>query len=247
MFDKKRCIENIYALAKEKNIMIRELEEAGGVSIGYLSRIKKDAVGTISVELLDSIADQLGVSLDYLVNCSKDEMSPNEQIVYGFLEKLLRMTVSGKLEWFSETVEMLNRQDASGIKNPFMNAYEKYSEEKNSWVTALLYYKSSLYNEGSVMICGNSWHAVLPNGGSVYLNCVDYLDGEDASKYVAKGVIEVYLYSGDIKPVCSTYYAGEQLKKAVWSLWNAVLSSPSRLALSEDTVSLMQDLIDMEI
>ena len=53
MFDKKRCIENIYTIAKEKNIKIGDLEEKAGVSKGYLSRInKEDSSSVPGVDLI---------------------------------------------------------------------------------------------------------------------------------------------------------------------------------------------------
>ena len=41
MYDKARCLNNIYALAKERGIKIGDLEESAGVSKGYLSRVAK--------------------------------------------------------------------------------------------------------------------------------------------------------------------------------------------------------------
>ena len=41
MYDKARCLNNIYALAKERGIKIGDLEESAGVSRGYLSRVAK--------------------------------------------------------------------------------------------------------------------------------------------------------------------------------------------------------------
>ena len=79
MYDKTRCLNNIYALAKERGIKIGDLEESAGVSRGYLSRVAKpDYQGSPPIEMLDAVAKQLGVGIDYLVNYSPDAFSESE-------------------------------------------------------------------------------------------------------------------------------------------------------------------------
>ena len=73
MYEKSRCIANIYDVAKKKNIKIGDLEESCGVSRGYLSRVNKpDYIGSPSIEVLDAIAARLGVGLDYIVSFDKN-------------------------------------------------------------------------------------------------------------------------------------------------------------------------------
>ena len=89
MFDKTRCINNIYSLAKERGIKIGDLEEGSGMSKGYLSRVAKpDYQGSPSIEMLDAVARQLGVGIDFLVNFDPDTLSENEQFVMKFVDKL---------------------------------------------------------------------------------------------------------------------------------------------------------------
>ncbi len=250
MFDKKRCIDNIYALAKQKNIKIGDLEEAGGVSKGYLSRInKEDSTSSPSIELLDSISRQFGVGIDFLVNYSQDKLSPNEQFVYKFIDKLMCMTTAGKLEWLVETSSVLKAEDDSEVSNPLVGVTKNYSDEADEWYDCHVY-RSAIYEEGGVEIGGACYHANIKGGAIVYLNCCTYTIPDDNSRYSSysyeKGVIEVYIMKLGVHPICSTFYVTDELKKAVKDLYASAASTPSKIALSRNTKSIMQNMINMQ-
>lgn len=250
MFDKKRCIETIYALAKQKNIRIGDLEEAGGVSKGYLSRInKEDSTSSPSIELLDSIARQLGVGIDFLVNYSTETLSPNEQFVMQFIDKLMRMTVAGKVEWLVETSTILNAEDDTEAANPLVSLTKEYSDDINAWYDCHVY-RSAIYEDGGADVSGACYHALITGGSTVYLNCVTYSVPKDGDRYSSwdheKGVIEVYLIRGGIQPICSTFYVADELKKAVKDLYSAAASAPSKIALGSTARAAMQSLLNLK-
>ena len=250
MFDKSRCIGTIYALAKEKGIKIGDLEETAGVSKGYLSRInKEDSTSSPSIELLDSISRQLGVGIDYLVNFSHDTLSPNEQFVMQFIDKQMRMTMAGKLEWLVETSTILNAEDDTEVENPLVSLTKNYSDEANVWYDCHVY-RSAIYEEGGADVSGACYHASITGGATVYLNCVTYSIPSEGGRFSSwnheQGVIEVYLIRNGVQPICSTYYVAEELKKAVKDLYAAAASTPSKIALSHNTRSVMQSLINMK-
>ena len=86
MFEKAVCIDNIYALAKDKGLKIGDMEEKAGASKGYLSRLNKEGNTAVPpIDFLNSIADQLGVSLDFLVNYKKDQLTEGEDFLLKFL------------------------------------------------------------------------------------------------------------------------------------------------------------------
>lgn len=249
MFDKKRCIDTIYALAKKKNIKIGDLEEAGGVSKGYLSRInKEDSTSSPSIELLDSISRKLGVGIDFLVNYAHDTLTPNEQLVYQFIDKLMRMTVAGKLEWLVETSSVLNAEDDTSVDNPLVSLTKNYSDDANVWYDCHVY-RSAIYDEGGVEVSGACYHAAITGGATIYLNYCTYSIPNKGGRYSSwddeKGVIEVYMIRNGIQPICSTYYVADELKKAVRDLYEAAASTPSKIALSHNTKSVMQSMINM--
>lgn len=249
MFDKKRCIETIYALAKQKNIRIGDLEEAGGVSKGYLSRInKEDSTSSPSIELLDSISRQLGVGIDFLVNYSTETLSPNEQFVMQFIDKLMRLTLAGKVEWLVETSTVLNAENDAEVANPLVSVTKNFSDDANVWYDCHVYH-SAIYEDGGVDVSGACYHASITGGATVYLNSVTYNVPKVGDRYSSwdyeEGVIEVYLFRDGVQPICSTFYVADELKKAVKDLYSAAASAPSKIALGSRARAAMQSLLNL--
>lgn len=235
MYDKARCLNNIYSLAKERGIRIGDLEESAGVSRGYLSRVAKpDYQGSPPIEMLDAVAKQLGVGIDYLVNYSPDAFSESERFVMRFIDKLARQTEAGKLEWLYETEATLTAEDDSRVDNPLVRPVRKQQKDTHE-------YRSAIY-EKDATVSGTCYHAKLPNTqAQVWLNKVTY-HGTPRNAYlenVTRDVIEVYLTDPGVQPICSTYYVSEELKNAVNTLYLQAASSPSRIALPQAVRSTM--------
>lgn len=99
-YNRAYCIENIFVLAKEKNIKIGELENAAGVSSGYLSRLKKEGnESNPSIDILCAIADKLDVSIDSLVSKRLSVLSPEERYMLEFLNKMIKNTEDENIWW----------------------------------------------------------------------------------------------------------------------------------------------------
>jgi transcriptional regulator with XRE-family HTH domain len=235
MYDKARCLNNIYALAKERGIKIGDLEESAGVSKGYLSRVAKpDYQGSPPIEMLDAAAKQLGVGIDYLVNYSPDAFSESEQFVMRFIDKLARQTEAGKLEWLYETEATLTAEDDSRVDNPLVRPVRKQQKDTHE-------YRSAIY-EKAATVSGTCYHAKLPHTqAQVWLNKVTYhgTPRNACLENVTRDVIEVYLTDPGVQPICSTYYVSEELKNAVNTLYLQAASSPSRIALPQAVRSTM--------
>lgn len=248
MFDKKRCIENIYALAKAKGLKIGDLEEKAGVSKGYLSRInKEDSTSIPAVDLLASIADQLGVGIDLLVNYPIGTMSPNEEFVYQFIDKLITATTSGKMEWIQETMGVLRADTNAPVKNPLVFVTKNYSDEVDVWYDTHDY-TSGFFSEGSTEIIGDCYYASLPgSNATVFINSVRYFIPKEGGRFSSTesfDAIEVYLVTNGVKPICTTYYVCDEIKKAVKDLYTAVSSAPSHIGLEHNTKAVMKSFMD---
>ncbi len=241
MFDKTRCINNIYALAKEKGIKIGDLEEGSGMSKGYLSRVAKpDYQGSPSIEMLDAVARQLGVGIDFLVNFDPEALSANEQFVMQFVDKLSTLTEAEKMEWLYETMGTLNAEDDSEVDNPLVSVTKQYSDDFDRWYDTHEY--SSAIYDNYVTVSGTCYHAQLPTSHAhVYLNMVTYHNTPRNEKLENKAydIIEMYLVEKTVQPICSTYYVSEELKNAVSNLYQMISSVPSKIALSQSARSTM--------
>ena len=247
MFNKKLCIENIYALAKTKGIRIGDLEEKAGVSKGYLSRINRDDSTSIpTIDLLASIADQLGVGIDFLVNYPIGAMTPNEDLVYQFIDKLIVATYTNKVDWIIESQGVLCAENNEPVENPLVTVTKNYSVDADLWYDTHSY-TSGLFNEGHAEINGNCYHAVLPtSGATVYLNSVRYHLKKESGAFVTgtSDVIEVYIVSKSLKPICSSYYVCGNLSKAIEELYRTVSTFSSHIGLENTTKNIMKDFIE---
>ena len=248
MYEKRRCLENIYSLAKLKNIKIGDLEEQAGVSKGYLSRInKEDSTSSPTVELLDSIARQLGVGIDYLVNFSHEDLTPNEQLVFQFIDKLTRMTLSGKLEWLMETRAILTADNADNVVNPLVSIMKERDNEGEVYDTHV--YSSAILDDGNARVSGPCYYAKVKGGATIFLNLVTYTVPNESARFgyvEEKGIVEVYLHSGTVQPICSTFYVADDIKKAVDNLYEAASSTPSKISLTKESQSIMRTLINSD-
>ena len=246
MFDKKRCIDNIYSLVKAKGLKIGDIEENAGVSKGYLSRInKEDNTSSPTIEVLASIAEQLGVGIDYLVNFPQELLTPNEQFVFKFIDRLNEQTITGKLDWEVESASILSAETDTEVDNPLVSVTTRYSQEfERDYQTHE--YSSQLYS-GNVTVSGNCYHTILPDRKTtVYINAVTYQipnNDEYNTFNTTDRQIEIYIVHRGVRPVCSTFYLRAELKTAVESLYDAVSSSPSHIGLSQDTKEIMQSFL----
>ena len=89
-FNKALCIQNIRYLLSKKDVRLGDIERASGNYPGYLSRLEKpDNTTDPSIEFLMNAAEMLGVGLDELTKGKMEELSPNEEMLVAFLERLL--------------------------------------------------------------------------------------------------------------------------------------------------------------
>ena len=106
MFDKKRCIANIYQLAKEQGIKIGDLEKKAGTSAGYLSRINKDDNNSSpSIDFIAAVAMVLGVTVDALIKNDYTTPTATEKYLLDFIDTLLSRTNADELDWKKHKLE----------------------------------------------------------------------------------------------------------------------------------------------
>lgn len=109
MFNKQLLAQNIKYLAVIKGKKLGELEAEAHVSPGYLSRMFKseDCSGSPLMDLLMYASEIFSISADSLLNVNLQSLSPNEQFLNTFFEKLLKDSCNGTLVWTLETKNAL--------------------------------------------------------------------------------------------------------------------------------------------
>lgn len=94
-------IKNIYTLADSQHIPIKDVEKNAGLSVGYLSRLKRDEEGgnKLPVGTLKKIADILNVALDTLLFTDIATVNVEGVEIIKFLDRLSADTAQGILGW----------------------------------------------------------------------------------------------------------------------------------------------------
>lgn len=251
MFDKNRCIENIYTLAKKKKLKIGEMEEAAGVSKGYLSRINKEDITTNPpIDFLVSIAEQLGVSMDYLLMYSSDNFKKDESFVIEFVDRVSQKTTRGELEWILQAQSVLTSENDESIDNPLISIVPDYSDDFD--MKYMRHEYASHFYSDNVSIIDDCYYCFLPEQirTRLFIMSVQYynfIDAPTPSKYHEKeslDVYELYLCTGDkIAPLCSTAYLKEEIGNVIKNLYNTINLTTSRLGLTPNVRAIMQSFL----
>ena len=99
-FIRQRLADNITFLMKEQKRKVGDVENAVGISTGYLSKmLKKDTEAAPSTDIIWKLAKVLGVSTDLLIEGDFSKATDNLRYLSNFLKKLTARTDSNELEW----------------------------------------------------------------------------------------------------------------------------------------------------
>lgn len=262
MFDKKLCMDNIYYLAKEKGVKIGDLEKGAGLSTGYLSKLSKE--GNTAVPGIDSlleIANALSISIDALVSIDFRVLNSNEKYFEAFIEKLIRGTDSGKVTWEIEGGAFLNSNNTgdnfvhplflptpSAIPDPVTGELVDYIA--NVYQSRFLRFNSRIH-------FSNCYHCELGEGGDIFYMMKINPDKRNYPERSIEEIMEkpeviyeeVELYIVDrneiVKPLCSTYSVGEEMRKIIAKLYSKVSGTGNYINLSSDTKSIIDDFMNL--
>lgn len=264
MFDKKLCMDNIYAIAKDKGIKIGELERTAGLSAGYLSKLSKE--GNTAVPGIDSlllIAQTLGVSIDALVSVDYRDLNSDEKYLAAFIEKLISGTELKKITWEIEGAAFLNTNDTGGnFDHPLFLPTPSVIEDPASG--ELVDYVANVYQSrflrfNDVNSFDNCYHCEFGKGGDklymMKLNLGDKNYPKDEAefddsryKYVSHEEVELYIIDAHAKvnPLCSTFSVGKEMKKLIEKLYAAVYGGGRFIGMSSETKRAIDRFMDLQ-
>lgn len=90
------------------NLKIGEFEAKAGMTPGYLSKLQKDeSKGNNILDFMVNASKILGVSIDSLVSVDFSSLTKTEKYFADFIDKVIRDTTDGKLNWCKETTTLL--------------------------------------------------------------------------------------------------------------------------------------------
>lgn len=174
-FNKTLCFSNIRELLRQNpEVKIGQIEKEAGIRLGYMSRLEKEGnTSEPSMEFVVSAAKLLKVSIDTLISVDLTGLTPTEQYLINFFDKLKADTLKDKLDWNRETAFNLNRMesDMNGyVDHPLFN-YETFFEESEceypNEVTRIVFDSKSF--GPCTYIAGDCFNLRLKNGTTLYL------------------------------------------------------------------------------
>jgi len=207
-------VSNIYTLINRSNKKIGDLESFAGVSTGYLSRQNKEGgVGKLSLEFVIKAAEFLEVNLDDLVGADLSTLTPDEQYLMRFFEKVIEETISCELDWKRESEISLSDYNKPHILFEYRKSHNEFGEidfDDKVYISQFV---------DNAFIDGDAYRAYLTDTGSelIILNC------SAPSKSTDKEFdyfYELYIITDEeAKALCCTCMTNEPITKQIDRLY----------------------------
>ena len=111
-YDRKLLLSNISVLRERNGVKTGDLESNANVSPGYFSRLnKEESKASPSIEVICAVAENLGVTVDDLLMVDYSKLTPTQEYVISFMNKLITDTKEDRVYWNVETADDLNNVD----------------------------------------------------------------------------------------------------------------------------------------
>ena len=234
-FNKAVCFSNIRELLKQNpKVKIGQIEKEAGIRLGYMSRLEKEGnTSDPSMEFIVTAAKLLNVSIDTLVSVNLAELTPHEQYILKFFDKLIEDTNASKLDWVVEKAAYLNglEVDESGGKaHPLFDSYPNLFS--NNEPVSVFVSQSFSHN---TRIKDDCFNLRLKNGTTLYLMNVEKsakrANDQDAT------AIEAWLYvPGKNSSALVSSRDNNSVSMAVLNLYETVRSQMKRPRIDKDAL-----------
>ena len=229
VFDRKRCVSNIDLLIKKKGLKVGAVENAIGVSTGYISRLG-DSTSKLNLEFLVALSEALEVSLDTLVCYDLSAMTPTELYVYQFCEKVVNQTLYGEMSWEKESIGAINAIKC--YSNGTTDHPLFMSEDQEA------YYNSYFADDYGTRVTGEVYRTALGTNEWLYLTRVQY-PKEKGAGYELYIVEEAY-NGTTTNPLCASINSDDTAFNALlMRLYNSVAESCRKVAINASTRSII--------
>lgn len=189
-YDRQIVIDNIMTLIQRHNTKVGEFEKQMGVSTGYISRLsKKDSASAISAEFIWKVAQYFNVSVDCIIRSRINEEDRKIDYMRKFINKIIKRTNDGTLEWKAIRVEEINHMLMEETRSAFPVVYVRRAGfQKNSphKSTDSVRIDNALgcWGDNKVISCIYGGAIVNPQG-TIYHTSMPYGDQSDKELYLA--------------------------------------------------------------
>ena len=242
-----KILNNIYTIAERKSIAVKDIEKAADLSVGYLSRLKRENSGDkLSIRNLLAISRALGTELDTLVYCDVAGLTDEGLLVVDFINNLTKRTETGSLGWRRLGLPIgyeVNQMEALMSKK-LLPQHPLLRFELKGLVTGLspqkAYYHSLFYSDFETdRVTGvEAVSASLGEGkGEVFVVKVYYPTELAGQNYV----LESYIYINDvINPIKKEYIKSQGAKGELERLYDTILGLQNKPRLQKTVKETLQ-------
>lgn len=231
MFDKEFYLNNVFAIAKQKNMSIRTLEMNIDVSVGYLAKLRNDdSRKNITADILLRISYVLGISVERLCNEKCDGLNKDEVDVLTFFEKIKNKTLDNTYKWTFEDGDYI--EAGQGVIGGALTEINEYGQS---------YYYSNFQHK---QVHPKDRSLVVELKDEMYFVIV-LVQGENVNSDELESYIIKYDEKIETNNIYSTYC--EQnivIGNALRELYYIALESGKKLSLDEKTSNLINDFLN---
>ncbi len=173
-YDRKLLLSNISVLRERNGVKTGDLESNANVSPGYFSRLnKEESKASPSIEVICAVAENLGVTVDDLLMVDYSKLTPTQEYVISFMNKLITDTKEDRVYWNVETADDLNNLDTDydgNVDHPLFafETYQDWSETNEEKQIRRVCFKSAGYGYNT-KVWGPCYNLRLKNGVTVYI------------------------------------------------------------------------------
>ena len=251
VFKKEIMFNNISFLMKKQKKRIGEIEKAAGVSPGYISRAGKDEKARPGIDFIVKAADILGVSIDTLISVDLTKLTPTEEYLITFLDKLINDTTEDKLVWNCETEEYLNNkleitEHGAEIycEHPLFVIKGSYDEIKPGEGNVKVYFPSRAFKDNT-SIARDCFYLEMKNRSRLYIMAV-----KDDRKTPVNELYELELWmyqeSTGANYICGSFdIIG--ISKRVDALYSVVCENAKHLKIEKDVKEVMDAFMNNDL
>lgn len=234
-FNKERLINNIYFLAKLKNIKIGDLENSIYVSTGYFSRYKKSSKeASMSVDTLCLISNKLDVSLDILLFSDLSTISASETQTFSYLSSFIKLTENKILKWkkITDNKNIENYENSLFLNKIDIPLFEYEKLEDKLLISYKSFYDDLIYEINFPLF------VLEKETSTLFLTSINNNDNET--------IYELYLYlDGEIKNIYrASKYGNLELNQLLENLYKCCNKYSNETNYDDETINEINSILN---
>lgn len=185
IWSRERTINNIYLLLQAKKIAVKDIEQKTGMSVGYLSRMKKGKE-KISLEFAVKASEILDTTLDLIVRSDLSTMIEDEKFTASFIAKLVNNVDNHKWKKCCDECELLT--DEGDIIGTSLPSEALPTPLFQPIVNGVLGYKSAFHPDDLIEATGKIFTMQINDEASIYLSSIQLEEKTEYELYLIDNI-----------------------------------------------------------